>query len=274
MNHQLILSLPTEIMLILSNYLPFKTYIQLSKTCKSLHHVLISINAIRYLNYRFNFGKETGSLLLFVYYNILYIPNQLRKVVLGYFIHSFKNNLPCYLVKGWSLIRAIHCLDPGRHFMLLLLKDNNDDHFKLMEEAQKNLLIQHQRDYSIDIIDSIIESQSYYKDNIRKSKTYQTVFQKLIQSGDLRTVENCLRSLGSPIDSISLSDSNYCNRFPITTTYSHDEIVMETDIEVICKHSLYLGYNSNEMHSLTRRLLEKYHVKVNTRYKPLYHNFS
>jgi hypothetical protein len=153
--------------------------------------------------------------------------------------------------------------------MLLLINDSNF----VLDSRKKPVTIQHQREFATDIIDSIIESQKCYYE-ICKSKTYQTVFKKLIQSGDLRTVENCLRSLGSPIDSITLSDSNYCNRFPVVTKNNNNNGVCDNSnsIEIICKNSLYLRYNSNEMRTLTKDLLEKYHIKVNNYYKNTSHN--
>lgn len=283
-------AIPAEILLMIGNHLPLKSYIQLSQTCRTLQRILNSTNAIGYLNKRFKFGEDTGSLLLFTYYNILNIPEALSRLVLNHFLNSSKNNMSC-LIKGWSLVHAIQCLDPGR-FMTLLLADENaavseKRSTKVEQEAvcfssiekRKSLLVQHQRIFAREIIDSIITSQMQCKSEVSRSKTYQTVFQKLVQSGDLRTVENCLRSLGPPIDCcITLSDSDYSNRFPLIERqlclnrpppvieghHSSDasSSSKSKSVETICRDMLYLNYNAHEMRSLTESLMEQYGVRV------------
>jgi hypothetical protein len=280
--------LPAEIILMIGNHLPFKSYIKFSQTCRTAQRILTTTNAIGYLNHRFKFGEDSGSLLLFTYYNTLHFPRSMSKIVLNHFISTTKNDNKSFLIKGWSLIHAIHCLDPGRFMTLLLAddeSDNNDeedDKSLAFIEKKKRLLAHHQRIFAREIIDAIIESHTSSKAEVVKSKTYQAVFKNLVQSGDLRTVENCLRSLGPPtIDSITINDSDYNNRFPLidqnfvistagalTATTSAAQppkspIIEADTVEAICKDTLYLNFNAHEMRSLTEKLLDKSDVKVN-----------
>ena len=259
-------SLPTEVVLMISNHLPFKSYVQFSQTCQLLQHVLTSSNAIRYMNQRFKFEKDSGSLLLFTYYNIIHIPQVMRDLVLDHFLSCPQGDMS-YMIRGWSLIHAIHCLDPGR-FMTLLLADENNKPAQTVALVIQHQRIQQQQEFAKKIIDGIIKAQIHYKHKICKSKTYQSVFKNLVLSGDLRTVENCLRNLGSPIDTITLSDANYNNRFPIARKGNRRctrvVICSMTPLEEICRECLYLDYDDEQMRSITETLLSKYGVKVNT----------
>lgn len=276
-------NLPAEIILIVGNYLRFKEYIQLSQTCKTIERILTSTSAIDYLNHRFKFGHDTGALLLFTYYNILHVPKLLRKVVLDHFIYTTKDDI-AFLVKGWSIIHAIGCSDPGKFMTTLLTDEENDEkllppkqqYTMIMDtENKEELILKHQQLFSIEIFDRIIDSHTRCKTKICKTKTYQSVFKKLVLLGDLRTVEHCLRSLGPPTDSTIIFDLDYSNRFPLnnqqpllTTTTQHNHRSLKDAeyaslyAEVICKHSLYYNYTSDEMCSLTENLFKKYNIKV------------
>ncbi|GAA5810821.1 hypothetical protein MFLAVUS_004248 [Mucor flavus] len=259
--------LPAEILLIIGNYVQFKEYIQLSQTCKTIERILTSSSAVNYLNDRFKFGQDTGALLLFTYYNILYVPKTIRRVVLNHFISTSNQDMSS-LIKGWSIIHAIRCSDPGK-FMTILLDDGKDKKSVHNSESREELILKSQQLFAAEIFDDIIDSHIGYKTKVCKSKTYQSVFKKLVLLGDLRTVEHCLRSLGSPVDSMIIFDLDYYNRFPlnnrmvITTKKVKHAPNISLPVEVICKNSLYFNYNSDQMSRLTETLLRQYNVLVN-----------
>ncbi|GAA5805989.1 hypothetical protein EDC94DRAFT_600283 [Helicostylum pulchrum] len=270
--------LPAEILLIIGNYVQFKEYIQLSQTCKTIERILTSSSAVNYLNDRFKFGQDTGALLLFTYYNILYVPKTIRSVVLNHFIGTSNQDMAS-LIKGWSIIHAIRCSDPGK-FMTMLLDDGKAK--KQSTENSEESILKQQQLFATEILDDIIDSHIGYKTQVCKSKTYQSVFKKLVLLGDLRTVEHCLRSLGSPVDSIIIFDMDYYNRFPlnsrriITTAKTTKKVVkcvphIFLSVEIICKNGLYFNYNSDQMSRLTEDLLKQYNILVEreSKYKSL-----
>ncbi|KAG2229417.1 hypothetical protein BDF21DRAFT_463207 [Thamnidium elegans] len=258
--------LPAEILLVIGNYVHFKEYIQLSQTCKTIERILTSSSAVNYLNDRFKFGQDTGALLLFTYYNILYVPKTIRRVVLNHFINTTKQDMAS-LIKGWSIIHAIRCSDPGK-FMTILLDDEQDNKSVNGSESNEELILKRQQLFAVEIFDDIIDSHIGCKTKVCKTKTYRSVFKKLVLLGDLRTVEHCLRSLGSPVDSIIIFDLDYYNRFPLnnrrhisTKKVKHTPNIF-LPAEIICKNSLYFNYNSDQMSSLTENLLTQYNVQV------------
>jgi hypothetical protein len=243
------------------------------------------------LNNRFKFGHDntTGALLLFAFHNVLFIPKNIRMIILQQFICSIKSDAS--FIRAWSLIHAIHCSNPGK-FMDLLASENDTlpRHFSLEASPQtlrhaarrKNCLLLHQYSFAREINDSIIASSVSHKYELCSSKTYQTIFKNFIQSGDLCTVENCLRSLGPPISStIVLAETDYDERCPLSgelwsscslaklETYqvpnnnnNNNNNDNDNSVEAICKSSRYLHYKAPRLRALTQELLEKYHVKV------------
>lgn len=255
------LLLPAEIILIIANHLPFKTYIQLSQTCTSMKRILTTTNAIGYLNQRFKFGKDTGSLLLFVHYNVIFVPHMIRQIVLNHFIKSTENDVS-FVIKCWSMIHAFHCSDPGR-FMTVLLTDDSQEERKTYDgELRRKIVLEQQNLFANQLIDCVIESQTPFKSQVCKSKTYRSVFEKLVKAGDLRAVENCLRNLGSPTNYIELSDSDFNSRYPLTGQ-EHVKKPIDLPFDVICQTSQYLFFNAHDMRALTETLLGFYRIKVN-----------
>jgi hypothetical protein len=263
--------LPVEVTLTVANYLPFKTYIQYSQSCKSIQNVLVSTHVIRYLNTRFKFGQDntTGALLLFVFHNILFIPENIRMVILRHFICSIKTD--AMFIRAWSLLHAIHCSNPGK-FINLLANENGESvrDFSLEETTfqkrrreawRKNL----QSNFAREINDNIISMSIAHKHELRCSKTYQTVFKNFILTGDMRTVENCLRSLGPPTNSIiELAETDYDGRSSSAWLNFSSVLVTDEDhsVETICRQNRYLHYNEHQLRALKQELLEKYQVKV------------
>ncbi|KAI7893396.1 uncharacterized protein EV154DRAFT_501859 [Mucor mucedo] len=257
------LVLPTEIILIISNYLPFKTYVQMSQTCKTMQNILTTTHAIGYLNARFKFGHDTGSLLLFIHYNIIFVPYSIQRIVLHHFIQSTGHNFS-FAIQCWSMIHAIHCADPGRFMTLLLTRDSEEEKPTHEGEHRRKRILQRQTLFANTLIDSVIQSQIPFKAQVCGAKTYRAVFERLVKAGDLRAVENCLRSLGSPTEAIDLSDSDFNSRYPLPS--SHQECVkkpLNISCDILCRTSQYIGFNAHDMRITTETLLKMYNVRVN-----------
>lgn len=271
-------ALPTEVTLLISIHLPFETYIQYSQTCRAIQHSLSSPNVISYLNNRFKFGhgNHTGAVLLFAFHNILKVPERIRQMVLDHFIIAYQKDSS--FIRGWSLIHAVICSNPGR-FLELLERDSN--HGKRLvgprpayNERKRKLLIQHQRLFAKKIYNSIITSSVPHKCYLRSSKTYQAIFTNLLHSGDLSTTEQCLRMLGPPQNSVMLSETDYNERFPVTD-YSGNIILKRkrkisqqeeyhnpNPVNVICQQDQYLNFTPAQMRLLAKQLLQFYRAEV------------
>lgn len=281
--------LPTEVTLLISIHLPFETYIQYSQTCRAIQQSLSSTNVISYLNNRFKFGhgNHTGALLLFAFHNILKMPKRIRLMILEHFIEAYQKDDS--FIRGWSLIHAIICSNPGR-FLELLERDSNHGQ-KLVGpmppfgKNKRKLLIQQQRLFAKKIYNSIIVSSVPHKCYLRSSKTYQAIFANLLHSGDLSTTEQCLRMLGPPQYSVILSETDYNERFPITD-YSGNIILKRkrnisqqeeydnpNPVDVICKQDQYLNFTPAQMRLLAKQLLQLYKAKI-TSYPSSYNGKS
>lgn len=256
------LVLPTEIILMISDHLPFKTYVQMSQTCKMMQTILTTTHAIGYLNQRFKFGQDTGSLLLFIHYNVIFVPHMIQRIVLDHFIQSQTHHFS-FAIQCWSMIHAIHCADPGRFMTLLLSKDSEEEKVNYFEgESRRKRIVQQQTLFANQLIDKVIQSQISFKDQVCQSKTYRSVFERLVKAGDLRAVENCLRNLGSPIHHIDLSDSDFNSRYPLIGQECVKKPV-EISCEIICRTGQYSQFNAFDMRMTTETLLKLYHVRVN-----------
>lgn len=269
--------LPTEITLIISAHLPFETYIQYSQTCRAIQHSLSSSGVINYLNNRFNFGhgNHTGALLLFAFHNILKIPEKIREIVLEHFIVAYQNDNS--FIRGWSLIHAVICANPGR-FLELLEKDKGKKligPLPLFDAKKRKLLVDQQRLFAKKMYRNIIVSSIPHKLDLRSSKTYQAIFTNLLHAGDLSTVEQCLRVLGPPRDSIILSETDFNEKCPLTNysgnitinrkrkdSEKEEEYDIPEPVDVICKNDQYLDFSPSQMRLLARQLLQAYHAKI------------
>ncbi|CEP14447.1 hypothetical protein [Parasitella parasitica] len=280
--------LPAEVILLVSTHLPFKTYIQYSQTCRATHQLLISSSVICYLNNRFKFGhgNQTGALLLFIFHNILKIPEKIRDTVLEHFITEYEKDTS--FIRGWSIIHAIMYANPGS-FQGLLIKDSNNDKKPAtapmipLNETKRNFLFYQQRSFAKKIFSRIIASTVPHKHKLRSSKTYQTIFKSLLYTGDLSTIQLCLQIVGPPRDTITLSETDYNEKFPIVDdaggiNFKRKRDLLETEyydnqnpIQVICRDDLYLNFKPAQMRLLARQLLQKHQTKV-TFYPPSYNS--
>lgn len=267
--------LPVEIILIISAHLPFETYIQYSQTCQAIQHSLSSSGVINYLNNRFKFGhgNHTGALLLFAFHNILKVPEKIRNMILEHFIIAYQNDNS--FIRGWSLIHAVIYANPGR-FLELLEKDkgkNLIEPLPLFDAKKRKLLVDQQRLFAKKIYRNVIISSIPHKLDLRSSKTYHAIFTNLLHAGDLSTVEQCLRMLGPPRDSIILSETDFNEKCPLN--YSGNIIInrkrknsekeeydIPEPVDVICKYDQYLDFSPSQMRLLARQLLQAYCAKI------------
>ncbi|KAI8890141.1 hypothetical protein K501DRAFT_281857, partial [Backusella circina FSU 941] len=269
-------ALPAELVFQVGSYLSISHYIQLAYTSRKLYQFLIKNNIVRYMNKRLGFQRSTGSLVLFTYHNCASIPSTIRDLLLDDYARAF-NSSRSAMVTSWSMIHALHLntlffekiIKPEKPDECVIVCSNGID---LNEERIKKVFLQRICHRVI-----LLNRKRAIRYEVKHLKTFRSVFCSLLDTRDLKLIENCLRFFGKPIDQYTLRFNDYdckiaskkykiakrsrCTRIPIAAKSSLRTRAIKYPSFIIECHE-YRDDSITRVHRQLIHLLKSYGIEV------------